>query len=258
MNTNPRVHAEAVDVHEWKPPPASLALSHRIVHIWRVSLDHIAADVQHLEESLSEEERRRSARFRFERDRQNYIVARGALRAILARYLGVEPRGLQLDSGLEGKPFLANKFGASGIRFNLAHSGMWALYAIAHNREVGIDLECIMPALHATHIATRFFSASENAALMALPEDQRQQAFFTCWTRKEAYLKALGQGLSLSLDEFDVTVAPGDPAMLLADRRRLQNVGQWFMYDLAVGVGYAAALVVEGGICRLQCWDWIG
>lgn len=239
----------------WLSLPADLTLSSGEVHVWRASLDQPAWRFQKLAQTLSADEHARGERFRFERDRRRFIASHGVLRAILGRYLGVEPAQLQFCHRPYGKPALAETSNRSALRFNMSHSHELALYAITRDREVGVDLEYIRPVPDAEQIAERFFSAWENAAFQAIPADLKREAFFTCWVRKEAYVKARGNGLSLPLDQFDVSLTPGEPARLLDTRFDSQEASHWSLYDVTPGPGYVAAVAVQGPDCRIRCWE---
>ena len=173
------------------------------------------------------DERARADRFYFARDREHFIVARGVLREILGCYLKRVPKSLCFCYGSHGKPALAGEFDGEAIRFNVSHSHGVALYAISRGRAVGIDLERIRFDLPVAEIAERFFSKREDAMLRSLPTDVQHQAFFRCWTRKEAYIKARGEGLSLPLDQFDVSLAPGEPAAVLGTQRDPSEASRW-------------------------------
>jgi 4'-phosphopantetheinyl transferase len=247
--------------HDWQLPPPDLALVGDQIHIWRVSLDQPSWHVNDLARKLSWDELARAERFRFERDRRRFVVGRGMLRMILSQYLGTDPHHVRFRYGERGKPYLADEFVGSTLRFNLAHSHEMALYAFTLGREVGIDIEYVQPLPDAKEIATRFFSAYESAEFCSLPESQELQAFYNCWTRKEAYLKATGDGLARPLDQFDVSLAPGDPAKLIRVAGDSQEVSRWSLRALAPAPGYVAAVVVEGQRGSLACWqcpDWIG
>ncbi|HSF34169.1 MAG TPA: 4'-phosphopantetheinyl transferase superfamily protein [Candidatus Tectomicrobia bacterium] len=240
----------------WRPPPTALALSSAQVHVWRVGLEPDTACVEQLHRSLSADESQRAARFYFEPDRRRFIVARGALRDILGRYLGIPPSELGFCYSSYGKPALARTPGEGRLRFNVSHSHELALVAVTHAREVGVDLEYLRPDIACEEIAEHFFSARERASLRALPAEVKHQAFFNCWTRKEAYIKAHGEGLSLPLDQFDVSLAPGEPVALLATRHDHRDAQRWSLQALMPGPGYAAAVVVEGQGWHLTCWQW--
>jgi 4'-phosphopantetheinyl transferase len=240
----------------WRPAPAELTPSSAEVHVWRTALNPAASCVERLRCHLSADELQRAARFHFPRDRRRFTVARGVLRDILARYLRVPASELAFRYSAYGKPTLADGFDDGTLRFNVSHSHERALFAVTCGREVGVDIEFLGREIRGEEIAKRFFSAGECATLRALPQEVKQQAFFNCWTRKEAYIKAHGEGLSLPLDQFDVSLAPGEPAALLATRSDPQDASRWSMQALSPGEGYVAALAVEGLGWQLTCWQW--
>lgn len=254
MPANLNVHAESA-VGPWRDPPASLALGADEVHVWRASLNHMQDRLQPLRGTLAPEESERAARFHFARDRRHYIAARGLLREILSRYLKFSPDRLRFKYTSYGKPYLTDECGGEWLRFNVSHSGELALYAFSREREVGVDIEQIRADIEHQQIASQFFSEQEVAALLALPPHLQQEAFFLCWTRKEAYIKGIGEGLSLPLDSFDVSLTPGAPAALLAVRGDAQEAARWTLQALEPGPGYRAALVAEGRDWQLKCWQ---
>ncbi|MDY0091356.1 MAG: 4'-phosphopantetheinyl transferase superfamily protein [Candidatus Vecturithrix sp.] len=244
--------------HLWRFPPEHLVLAENEVHIWRVALDMPASNIQQFSEILADDERCRADRFRFPQHRSHFIAARGALRTLIERYSGIPPQELRFEYNQYGKPALSGAINASFPRFNLSHSGELALYAFAYDRELGIDIEWTRRRIdQIDQIARRYFSEVENMALSALPEQMRSQAFFNCWTRKEAYIKARGQGLSLPLHQFDVTLAPGEPAQLLAIRDDPSQLARWTMQVLQPGPDYVAALVVEGKNYDVTYWQFL-
>jgi 4'-phosphopantetheinyl transferase len=220
------------------------------VRVWRVALDQPSRPLLEL---LSTDERSRAERFVFDLDRDRFIVSRATLRRLLARSLGVVPSSITFQQGQHGKPALAT---FAELRFNVSHSGDRGLVALAVGREVGVDIERVRTSVNPLEIAARFFSPVERAALEALSPADRRDAFFACWTRKEAYLKALGLGLSLPLDSFDVEVRPSVPAALLRTGHDSYAINRWSMYSLTVDPGYAASLVVEGRTCQVTCDEW--
>lgn len=213
-------------------------LSENDLHVWRIELERDAEEVLRLEPLLTQTERDRAARFRFERDRRRYLAAHAILRKLLAEYLPDAAAPIEFHYGPEGKPSIPGQ----ELRFNLSHSGERALAAFTLGREVGVDIERVRETVHDEKIAERFFSASEAAALQALPESERDYAFFRIWTRKEAYVKARGGGLTIPLNSFDVSLDSSNAELLRApDRER------WRMFHLEAGPGYCAAAVVEPG-----------
>jgi 4'-phosphopantetheinyl transferase len=237
----------------WSPAPAQLTLADDEVHVWRASLEVPALHLQQLRECLAEDELSRANRFVFEKDRNHYIAARSQLRHILGLYLHQEPETFQFEYTSHGKPSLV---GDHNLNFNLSHSGKLALYAITRRRDLGIDIEWMRPDFSGIEIAEHYFSKNEVAVFRRLPENLRPDAFFTCWTRKEAYIKAIGEGLSCPLDTFDVAFAPGEAPRLLANRTKPDEVTRWSMYDFAAGQGYKAALCAEGIDLQIFCWQF--
>jgi 4'-phosphopantetheinyl transferase len=224
------------------------------VHIWLADLDQHSADT--LKSQLAEDEVVRAERFHVEKDRKHYIVARALLRKVLAAYLAATAEQLRFNYGGKGKPSLAG-IEKSLLNFNLAHSHGKAIYAFSRGRELGVDLEFIREDFGEKEIAERFFSPGEIAAFRNVPADLTKQAFFNCWTRKEAYIKARGEGLSMPLDVFDVSLLPGEPAALLRNHKEPAEVRRWSMQSLSVPDGYVAALVVERQSWRLKRFNII-
>jgi 4'-phosphopantetheinyl transferase len=216
------------------------------VHVWRAELDRPSTDIEPFLQILAADEKQRAERFRFEKDRKKFVVARGLLRTILARYLSVSPDQVLFSYSSKGKPAIANAYPAGELCFNVSHSHQMALYAIALNRPVGIDLEYIR-SIDAVALAQRFFLPSEAAMIQSLTEADQHQAFFKVWTQKEAYLKATGDGLG---GLASVEVALTEPMRLVSVDGNVQIAAQWFVQEIAVNPGcaidYAAALVAKG------------
>jgi 4'-phosphopantetheinyl transferase len=240
----------------WRIPPADLRLVENEVHVWRTLLEIPISEVERLQEVLVDEEIERARKFYFEKDRRHWIVAHAALRILLGRYLNINPRSLRSTSNDYGKPSIAYPPAGTRLHFNLSHSGGLALYAFTSDRHIGVDVEYMRPGIEYRELATSHFSARECAALRALPADVQEEAFFLCWSRKEAYIKARGKGLSLSLDQFDVSLAPNQPAALLGSREEPHATEHWSLHALAPGTRYAGALAVEGFDWELCCWQW--
>jgi 4'-phosphopantetheinyl transferase len=217
------------------------------IHVWRVDLDQPDDVVQQFRSTLEDDEINRADRFHFEKDRRAFAVSRGFLRRVLGKYLDMKPEALRFSYGPYGKPAL------SSLKFNMSHSRGVGLVAVSDNREIGVDVEYIRPDFATEDIARRFFSPHEVSAFNALSTELRVAAFFRCWTRKEAYIKAIGRGLSQPLDGFDVTLAPEAPAQLL--RADDDDASRWSLSDIDAGSDYAAALVVEGQISEIRCWQ---
>ena len=237
----------------WSPAPASLSLQAGEIHVWRVDLEQPEDVVQRFRSTLEDDEIDRADRFHFEKDRKAFTVSRGFLRHVLGRYLATSPEALRFLYGPYGKPALNGEHKNSSLRFNMSHSHAVGLVAVSDTKEVGVDVEYIRPDFASEDIARRFFSPHEVAAFNALPDELRVAAFFRCWSRKEAYIKAIGRGLSQPLDGFDVTLAPETPPALL--RAGEDDASRWSLSDIEVGGDYAAALVVEGQISEIRCWQ---
>ena len=240
----------------WSSPPERLVLGTRAVHVWRASLNPPLAIVERLRQVLSHDEQTRADRFHFDIDRRHFFVARGCLRTILSRYLKIAPAEIQFSYESHGKPQIAPAISQDQqLKFNLAHSGGLALYAFTLVGEIGVDLEHIRLEFTGDDIARRFFSATEVECLNQLPPHTRHEAFFNCWTRKEAFIKAKGVGLSLALDQFDVTMAPAEPAALLRTRWDEDEASRWSLQSIEVGPGYAGAVAVEAHDWQISCWQ---
>jgi len=218
------------------------------VHVWLADLNQPAEKLKPL---LAADEIARAERFHFEKDRNHYIVARALLRKLLAVYLCTNTAELRFDYAENGKPSLEG-IQNNLLNFNLAHSHGKAIYAFSRGRELGVDLEFIRQDFGGEEIAERFFSQCEIAALRNVPAELTKQAFFNCWTRKEAYIKARGEGLSMPLDVFDVSLVPGEAAAMLRNHKDPAEVARWSMQSVCVPPGYVAALVVEGHYWKLR------
>ena len=240
----------------WLPAPADTpALAEGCVHIWRLPLAPPPARLAALARLLHDDERERAARFVFERDRTAYTATRGALRTLAGAYLGRRPEELELGYGARGKPYLtAPPPGAEPLCFNVSHSGELALLAFVRGREVGVDIERRREMRDLLSLAHTSFSPHEYEALCRLPPRDHTAAFFACWSRKEAFIKATGEGVS-QLADFDVTVHPDEPARLLRVPGPPPGHPRWSIRDLPAVPGYAAALVVAGDGVRIECWD---
>ena len=240
----------------WEAPPGRLQLKEGEAHVWRVYLNQGEAARRALWDTLAEDERGRAGRFYFRIDREYFVTARGALRDILGRYLDAPPARLRFSYTEYGKPALEGGAGLGALQFNVSHSHRVALYAVTRSRAVGVDVELVCERNALPDVAERFFSAREVAMLRALPAAARTAAFFNCWTRKEAYIKAIGEGLSHPLHGFTVSLAPGSPAALLATEADPAEASRWSLAELSPGPRYAGALAVEGGPPSLRLWQW--
>jgi 4'-phosphopantetheinyl transferase len=235
------------------------ALTSGAVHLWRASLDLAGSELDELYATLDDDERARARRFRADADRNRFVAARGILRALVAGYLGVGARDLVIAYGRWGKPAVAGPRGAEWLRFNLSHSGSLAVIAFAAGREVGVDVEPLRTLDDTDLDVARLFSSGERAALSALAGRSREEAFLACWTRKEAYVKARGEGLAHPLASFDVLVGPDEPTRLVdPSANAAAGPRRWTITPIAPAVGYVGAVAVEGGPPRLEPRTWRG
>lgn len=241
----------------WSSPPAETSPSEEDVHVWLASLEGAGEYIERLAVFLGADETAQAARFRFERHRVRFVARRGLLRAILGRYLGLEPGRLRFGQGRFGKPFLADPTDAA-LRFNTSHSEGLVLFAVSWGREVGVDVERVRPMGEEDmeEIAAHFFSSVEKEEFDALRPDMRLEAFFNCWVRKEAYIKGRGEGLSLSPERFEVSLSPSPARVTLRTPDDPRASTAWSLRPLDVGPGYASALAVEGRGCGLSCIRW--
>ncbi len=242
-------------VMSWPTPPLDRTLHHDEVHVWLVAYEMFRAQIPALHLLLNGEEAKKAAQFYFEKDRRRYIVTHGLLRTLLASYTNLEPTQLGFSYNVYGKPELAPSLQNNLLHFNLSHTHDLIVYAFTYIRNVGIDIEYMRTTIEYEQLAKRYFSPFENAELQRLPVFLRQQAFFHCWSRKEAYIKARGLGLSLALDSFDVTVEPGAPAKLLASRESAQETNRWLFASLPMDPQYAGTLVAEGHDWHMHRWQ---
>ena len=237
----------------WQKLDPNIDLGRDEIHVWRAKLDRPLQDAHSALPCLPKDERARAMRFHFDDHRRDFIVARTFLRSVLARYLDQDCSQIKFEYSRYGKPAIAACRHAAPLFFNLTHSHQLALLAVTGQGEIGIDAEFIRAVDDG--IAERYFSRAEVADLRALPCALQNEAFFNCWTRKEAYIKARGEGLSLPLDDFDVSLAPGAPAAILAVRSG-EEASLWRLEHLHPGPGYVGALAIRALKTELKFWDW--
>lgn len=237
---------------EWQPAQSILAIVPGEVHIWRFRLDIWGDCLERLAELLSEDEADRASRYRFDRDRRRFIVHRALVRLVIAGLINASPRRLAFELLPAGKPTIKSE---AGLEFNSSDTAELGVVAAAIGSPLGIDVEWVRSDMDHLRVAERFFSSAERRALQAVVLQQRSKAFFLAWTRKEAYIKALGAGLSLPLNRFDVSLTPGEPARLLAAGDGLPGPDEWQLMNLDVGHGCAGALCMPVGNWTLRLWD---
>lgn len=242
----------------WPLPTALPTLAAGEVHVWCARLDAHATHLAALAVTLSETERQRAERFQFERDRDRYVARHGLLRQILASYLHSDPAQISFRRQERGKPVLDGGPDTQCLHFNLSHSDGLALVAVTHEMPVGIDAEWVRPIPDAGQVAARFFSPRENVVLNTVPEGQMLDAFFRCWTRKEAYLKATGEGIADSLARIEVSLEPGALPEVLSVADDLAEAARWSLHNLEPATGCVGALAIRARNVTPACRRWPG
>ena len=222
------------------------------VHVWKIHLDLPEEVITQLKTILAEDELNRAARFYFEKDRRHYIAARGQLKILLGKYLDTNPAELDFKYNDHGKPF----YQRTGIQFNVSHSNKLGLIAFDPAKPVGVDIEWKRPDFARLKTAQRFFSAGEVKELESLPKEQIHDAFFNGWTRKEAYIKALGKGLAIPLSKFQVSLAPGKPAALIETKHDPGQAEKWKLFAVKVPDGYAGAVMVSSTRSLIELFEF--
>jgi 4'-phosphopantetheinyl transferase len=234
----------------WEDAPRAPLLEDNTVHVFHATLERPASEIARWTAVLAPDERDRANAFVHERTRARYVAARAQLRILIGHYLDVSPEAPRFSYTGAGKPSLTT----GRLMFNVSHSAGRALFAFSREYVLGVDLEQTRHVADLEQIALRFFSPRESTALRALPAEQRHAAFFRCWTRKEAFVKATGWGIAGALDRFDVSLAPDEPATLLSIDGQPELAATWSLHDLAPAPGYAGALAVQAPAPQIRCW----
>ncbi len=230
---------------EWNLPRKEIVLANNEIHIWLCNLNIPNKNISNLEKILSRKELDKADKFHFPKDRNSFVVSRASLKIILSKYINVEPTAVNFVYNKYGKPFLDIK-NDTNISFNLSHSGNFCLIGITKNNKIGVDIEKINKDFSSLEIAKNYFSEKEYLALTKLPSNERGKAFFYCWTRKEAFIKAEGKGLSIPLDSFDVTISE-EEAKITRITNKI-NIDDWKLYNIKVNDEYCAAIASSGNI----------
>lgn len=223
-------------------------------HVWAVPLHDPPFAREHLHSLLTTLERERVSRFRFEDDRSRAIVGRGMLRMVLGDWTGRPPEEIELVEGPRGRPLLHGE-GSTGLHFNVAHSGAWVLVGVADGRRIGVDVEQVRPVADMASLVARYFAPGEAAAIASLQGDDRVAAFFDCWTRKEAFIKAVGAGLQFGLDRFEVECRPGRVPAIVSIEGSAEEAARWRLWCGTPATGYRAAVATEGATVRPWLWS---
>lgn len=236
----------------WPMPPVEIDLPAGELHLWSAPLDPPENVLRQCASLLSADERERAERFRFGSLRSRYVAGRGTLRTLLSRYLGSDPASLALSYQAHGKPELGLPWKAHGVEFNVSHSHELAVYAFTRGSQIGVDVECIRPMPNAAELLERFFSPEEVRQWQEMPAERQLRAFFQGWTRKEAWLKAVGSGLSFPLNQFCVTL--DDTARVLSIRGDAGEAAQWWLESCEPCDGYVAAVAIRARAVVVRRW----
>ena len=228
---------------DWLKPTIDSYKLNNNAHIWLIRYDQSDLLLEESKYILSDAEKQRASRFHFEIDRKRFSVTRGLLKKVLSKITSKPAQEIQFQFNKHGKPELIGS--SKNIYFSVTHSGNLGLIAISDLAPIGIDVEQFRKKMITEKIAKRFFSKLEVEAFLTLNENEKLQGFFNCWTRKEAFIKAVGKGLSIPLNTFDVTLKPNEPAQLLAVRYKNETSNEWVLRDIKVDDGYASAVILK-------------
>lgn len=239
-----------------KFPGILKAISHEVVNVWRTDIHWPEERMREFATQLSLEELARAKRFHFKVDFDRHVISRALTRLLIGSLVDLPPREVSLVSNRFGKPSISKDQNPLGLEFNVSHSGEFILIALTAKRQVGVDIEHVNQQLHLNSLVRDLLSVKEQIAFSRLCPDQRQEAFFNCWTRKEAFIKAKGAGLSIPLNGLDVSFLPGEPAMLLDTRPDRTEAARWTIRDLEVAPAYKAAIAAQGADVRVDLMEW--
>lgn len=258
----------------WPPGPKDPFLNRHEIHLWKALLPKTNEILDKLKENLSEEELSRLDRYRFNADKERYILARGGIKDLLSRYLYIPPAEIQFLYSKFGKPYLSpsNNNSLPPLQFNISHSGNTILYAIANNVPVGIDVECFKPEMDFLAVAKEFCTSREHAKLSSLPRNEQTLAFYRCWTRKEAFIKAIGQGLYFPIKQVEVkflpiekpeflhiqanSFEPEEAILFTANEKKYWETENWKIEEIDLDENCVASLVTQQNAQRTALWEW--
>ncbi|MCG8583694.1 MAG: 4'-phosphopantetheinyl transferase superfamily protein [Pirellulales bacterium] len=241
-------------IEEWLPPPGDMRLGADDVHLWMSSIDLSSDVTRALAKWLSRDERGRAERFRHDVHRDRFIAGRAMMRGVLANYVDADPGDIEFEYLAHGKPRFAGA--AEGVEFNLSHSGDVALLAVNAGAAIGVDVERIRELRDMHGLANRFFAPSEAVQIENEREDRRIESFFRCWTRKEAYVKAIGEGITCALDSFEVSIARESPARLVHIDQDETIAADWSMVSIVPAAQYVGALATRKKLGAVHSWLW--
>ncbi len=244
--------------YSWSPAPPEVKLTSKEIHLWLAPLESISSCIGFLQHTLAPDEKERAGRFRYTKDRNYYIVVRGMLRNILSRYINISPEQIQFRYNDYGKPYLNPLHNKAKLQFNMSHSSGFALYGIVHDDEIGIDIERISSIPEIDKLMDDYLTGEEKTRFHVLALNERTEKFFRYWTLKEAFIKAKGCGLALSMSQVEVQEESGKFVSLIDIKERPKEASHWSIYPLSPAAGYAAAAVTKKNCWNLSCWQITG
>ena len=224
--------------------------------IWLIHYPDFSSKVTYYESLLCVDEVKQANRFYFPKDRIRYTITHGILRLLIGNYLKIQPKDVIFYKNQYGKPFILTEINYIDLKFNISHSRDGIVMVFSQGKELGIDIEYLKKDIPVNEIAERFFSSFEVQKLNSLPESQQFEAFYNCWTRKESYIKAIGKGLSIPLDSFDVTLVPGEPPLLLRSLTETTDILRWDFHEIETWPNYLSSLCIERGDVKIQIHNW--
>lgn len=237
----------------WSQVNSIPVLKKNQVHTWRVSVIPDQRLWALYFSHLSENEKTRASKFRFEKDRLTYVTARGVLRELISAYTHQSPSAIAFFYNEQSKPYIISD---TSLKFNVSHSGEKILMSFSLEHEIGVDVEFNKRSIEIPQVAKSFFSKNETKALLCLPDVQQLSAFYNCWTRKEAFIKAKGGGLSIPLDQFEVSLLPEEKAELRVIKWDQTDVVNWNLQSITVGEDYTGAVIVKNPSALYDYFDW--
>ncbi len=241
--------------HSWSPAPPKIELTSKEIHLWLAPLESMAPYIGFLQSTLAPDEMERAEHFHYTKDRNCYIATHGLLRKILSRYINISPERIRFQYNIHGKPYLKPLHNKAELQFNMSHSFDFALYGIAYNDEIGIDIEQISPIPEIDKLMDDYFTVEEKSHFKMLSLNDRIEKFFRYWTLKEAYMKAKGRGLDLSVSQVEVQEESGKFIGLIDVKEKSKETSHWSIYSLSPAAGYAAAAVTKKSCWNLSCWQ---
>jgi 4'-phosphopantetheinyl transferase len=222
------------------------------IHVWAITLAVTTDILKNFAAILSPAESERAKKFKFDKHRNRFIAGRGAMRVILGKYLDATPADIRFVCLANGKPDLVEGFEGAGLHFNLSHTEDLALLAVTRVGRIGVDVECVRPIKNVDELVARFFSPRENEIFQKVPDKDKPAAFFNLWTRKEALLKATGEGITKSLSLVEVSFLPGEAARLLSISGNAESAGRWWMRELSPAEGFTGAIALDIGTSNIE------